>query len=71
MIMERILKIESIRSLRSSQYGNPRYEITFTDGTVAQTKSDASINYSITNPEFQGVTLTVYFERGKIVHVKR
>lgn len=68
--MERYLKIESIRSLRSSQYGNPRYEITFTDGTVAQTQSDASVNYGITNPEYQGVTLKVSFTRGKITHVK-
>jgi hypothetical protein len=63
------LVIESLERLNNSVNGNPRYRVHFTDGTVADTQSDASLNYGITNPEYRDVPLRVTFTRaGKISH---
>lgn len=61
------LVIESLERLRLSSNGNPRFRVHFTDGTVADTQSDASLNYGIENREYQGVPLKVTFTRaGKV-----
>ena len=46
--------ITHIERLNNSVNGNPRFEITFSDGSTHRTQSDASISYSITNKEFRG-----------------
>ena len=63
------LVIESLERLNNSVNGNPRYRVRFTDGTVADTQSDASLNYGISNPEYRDVPLRVTFTRaGRISH---
>ena len=65
------LVIESLTRLTLSVNGNPRFRVHFTDGTVAQTMSDASLGYCIENPEYRGVPLTVTFTvHGKIRHAR-
>jgi hypothetical protein len=41
--------IESVKRLNNSVNGNPRYRVTFTDGSSALTKSDSSVAYDIQN----------------------
>jgi hypothetical protein len=61
------LIIVNLTRLQNSDNGSPRYRVTFDNGLVAQTQSDASINYGITNPEYRNVPLDVYVTRsGKI-----
>lgn len=50
MHQDRIVRtIESYRRLKSSRMGNPRYEITFTDGSVLETFHNAGFAYEIGN----------------------
>lgn len=66
--MKAIRTIASIKRLNTSALGNPRFRVTFTDGSIAQTQSDASISYSIENREYRDVPLEVTFSRaGRIV----
>lgn len=66
----RTLTIESMKRLNLSAMGNPRFEVTFTDGSVAQTQTNSSVGYSIENPEYRGVPVLVSFTRaGKIFGV--
>ena len=58
---ERVLTISSLERLKLSTNGNPRFRVTFTDGTVAQTQTDSSIAYAIENPEYRGVPVKVSF----------
>jgi hypothetical protein len=63
--------IASLERLWLSRVGNPRFQVVFTDGTAAQTATDASVNYGIENPEYRDVPLEVTFNRaGKIVHLE-
>jgi hypothetical protein len=67
----RVLTIASLERLKLSTNGNPRFRVTFTDGTVAQTQTDASIGYSIENSEFRDVPVRVSFTRaGRIFDVE-
>lgn len=52
--------IIALERLRLSVNGNPRFRVTFDNGTVAQTETDASIGYSIENPEYRDVPLRVF-----------
>lgn len=52
--------IASLERLKLSTNGNPRFLVTFTDGTTAQTQTDASIGYSIENPEYRDVPVKVF-----------
>jgi hypothetical protein len=47
--------IARVRALNASAAGNPRFKVTFTDGTSALTQTDAAVNYAIENSEYQGV----------------
>lgn len=68
---KRTLTIERVDRLVSSQYGNPRFRVTFTDGTVADTQTDASIAYEMENVELRGVPLEVTFSRaGTIIYAQ-
>ena len=55
------LVIEHLERIANSTSGNPRFRVSFTDGTAARTMSDAAVNYGLGNPEFRGVPLTVTF----------
>ena len=48
-IIRENLVIHSAERLRCSVNGNPRFLIRFTDGSSAQTQSDASVGYDIEN----------------------
>lgn len=43
-----IMNLESATRLKSSVYGNPRWSLTFEEGTYV-TSSDCSVNYIVTN----------------------
>lgn len=58
--------IASLTRLMNSHDGNPRWRVVFTDGTAADTKPDAAINYGIGNPETRGPCV-VELERGQLV----
>lgn len=61
--------IERLDRMDSSANGNPRYLVTFTDGTGKPTSPDASIAYALPNPEFRGVPVTFTQNgRGHITH---
>lgn len=63
--------IASLERLKLSTNGNPRFRVTFTDGSVAQTQTDASIGYSLENPEFRDVPVRVSYTRaGRIFNVE-
>lgn len=68
--VERTLTIHAIERLRLSKNGNPRHRVTFTDGTMAETANDASVNYGIENREYRDVPLVVTFEAGKITYIR-
>jgi hypothetical protein len=53
--------IASLGRLKLSKMGNPTFRVTFTDGTVARTRENASIGYSIENPEYRDVPVKVSF----------
>lgn len=63
--------IESITRLKSSVNGNPRFRIDFTDGSSAQTQSDAMFGYAVGNPGMrEGSRVSVRFTRaGRISHM--
>ena len=63
--------IESITRLKSSVNGNPRFRIDFTDGSSAQTQSDAMFGYAVGNPGMrEGSRVSVQFTRaGRISHM--
>lgn len=62
-----VKRIETTERLPNSRMGNPRWRVTFTDGTVAITTSDASISYAINNPEYRNNDVRVWLtEAGRI-----
>lgn len=62
--------IEKLERLKLSVNGNPRFRVTFTDGSVAQTQTDSSVGYSIENPEYRDVPVVISFTRtGRIFGV--
>ena len=63
--------IASLERLKLSKMGNPRFLVTFTDGTTAQTQTDAQIGYTIENSEFHDVPVRVSYTRaGRIWNVE-
>jgi hypothetical protein len=68
----RILTIDWLDHLSSTSNANPRYDVHFTDETVARTQSDAACASGLGNPEFRDVPLAVWFSRaGRITHLMR
>lgn len=63
--------VSTIERIRSSKNGNPRFRVTFTDGSVARTKTDTAFAYELT-PEWEGKgVLVMYDARGYIVDMWR
>jgi hypothetical protein len=61
--------ITGIRRLTNSRDGNPRYDVAFSDGTIAATSSDASVSYDVMNKRNSGEKLDVTLTKaGKISH---
>lgn len=59
--------IERLERLRLSVNGNPRFRVTFTDGSVADTMSDAGFAYGLENREYRNTPVVVTYTRnGKI-----
>lgn len=63
-----IRTVRETRHLQNSASGKPRFRVTFTDGTVLDTKPDAALNYGVSNPEFR-VPCRVIVEDGLLVHL--
>lgn len=68
MTDKRRLRMANAERLNASASGNPRFRVTFTDGTVFETKRDAAINWGLENSENWGEA-DWEFERGFIIHV--
>jgi hypothetical protein len=66
-----ILKtIERFDRLNCSVNGNPRYRVTFTDGAVLDSMSDASWCYAVGNPGMRvGSTVAIETRAGRIRHM--
>jgi hypothetical protein len=63
--------IVGIDRMSSSRNGNPRYRLTFDDGTSAPLQPDSSIAYGINNPEYRSGPVRVTFNgRGHVTYVK-
>lgn len=54
-----IKTIASLKRLRNTLNGNPRYEVAFTDNTVLRTKADSNIAAVIEDPEYRDIPLKV------------
>lgn len=63
--------VESLQRLRNDRDGNPRWEVTFTDGVVAKTARGAQVNYGIDNAEHRGVPLEVEFTSSGTIRAVR
>ena len=60
------------KRLNSSSNGNPRYLITFDDGSEVITQSDAAINYGITNHEYRDQPHDAELSRaGRLVYLRK
>lgn len=63
--------IASLERLKLSTNGNPRFKVTFTDGSVAQTRTDGQIGYTLENSEYRDVPVKIFFTRaGRIWNVE-
>jgi hypothetical protein len=49
--------IANLKRLKNTVNGNPRYIVTFTDGTSIRTQGDSMLGYSVENPEYRDVPL--------------
>jgi hypothetical protein len=58
----------TLERLQNSVNGNPRYRVTFADGTCYPMGRDLQVGYTIGNPEFDG-DVWVQLHRGEIVDV--
>lgn len=67
--MTRILTISSTRRLNNSVNGNPRFMVTFTDGTAAQTNPDSAVNHAVGNTELEGPVVVTFSPKGLITHM--
>jgi len=62
--------ISTLERMPLSRTGNPRYRVTFTDGTSALTEADSQIGYKIENREYRNVPLDVTFgDKGAIAAI--
>lgn len=59
----------SLERLRNSANGNPRFRVTFDDGTSFETGRDAQVGYLIGNSEFDGV-VDILVRRREIVDIR-
>ena len=62
--------ISRLERMKSSVNGNPRFMVTFTDGSSMPTKPDAMLAYGIENEEYRDRPLLVEVERGQIVYLR-
>lgn len=63
----RAVRVARTKRLANSRDGNPRYEVEFSDGTLARTESDASLNYDVENKLHSQAVLDVQLSHsGKI-----
>ena len=56
---------------RNSKLGNPRWGVTFTDGTYAETSRDFALGYVINNSEWLGVPIKATIRRGVLTKVEK
>lgn len=67
-MIDRSKRWEAVRSIalierrRLTRNGNPRFLVTFTDGSHAMTKADSRIAYVIENSEYRDCELTITFD---------
>lgn len=66
-----IRTIHTLTRLNNSVNGNPRYRVTFTDGSAHDTSADAGFCYGLTNPEYRNVEVIVTLTRaGRIANIE-
>lgn len=66
--MEITVYVHDIKRLANSAVGNPRWEL-LTDHGNYKTKTDASVNYEISEGSVIGKSLFLTLERGQIIDV--
>lgn len=66
--------IDHTERLNNSRSGNPRYRVTFTDGSRAITKSDSQVAYDIQNlshSRYEGAKLEIIWTKaGRIENIE-
>lgn len=68
-----VKRIKSLDRLPNSASGDPHYLVTFTDGSLAITQSDARFVDGITNPvnpEMRGDLIVTYSRAGRITDMR-
>lgn len=60
----------TLERMNNSRNGNPRYRVTFADGTVFPTAVDAQVGYAIGNPEYNGDVDVKVNGRGEVVDIE-
>jgi hypothetical protein len=58
--------ITHLERLHNSVNGNPRFRITFDDGSTHLLSSDASLGYCITNTEYRGALNVWLTKAGRV-----
>ena len=67
----RNVRVVDTTRLNNSVNGNPRYIVTFDDGSEIITQSDAAISYGITNREYRDQPHDAELSRaGRLVHLR-
>lgn len=56
--------VAGIDRLPNSRNGNPRFSLTFTDGTTLRTKTDGTVGYEITPSRLPGRTVVLTVTTG-------
>jgi hypothetical protein len=64
------VRVTGLKRLNNSVNGNPRYNVTFDNGTNGNTSSDASFCYGIENPAMRGAVDVWLTRRGLIEHME-
>lgn len=64
--------VTETRFMGLSQFGNPQYAVTLSDGQKYRTEPDSIFGYSITNSEYQNSPHTFHIDSwNRIANIKR
>ena len=70
MTTKTIRTIGDLERMRNTTNGNPRWRVSFTDGTSATTEADSACASVIDNSEYTGVPLKVEYRRGQVCRIE-
>lgn len=64
-----VKRIASLKRLRNTASGNPRWEVTWTDGSSNESKPDSDLAFSLDSDSLKGVDLRVVIGKGGVIEV--